>query len=111
MELHKTIEFLSSKGLVIFENGRVIPGKSHIYLSKESPLVKQHHMIWRSKVMHDLNQMKESDLNYSLCFSVSQKDWPIIKEKMLEAINDCLKVIRPSPEEKLGVLCVDLKEI
>ena len=61
--------------------------------------------------MHDLQKVKPLDLHYSLCFSASQKDLPILREKILEAIEDCLKVIRPSKEEKLGLLCLDLQEL
>lgn len=110
-EVLHIVEFLSSKGLVELENGKVSPGKSHLYVDKDSPLLNQHHSIWRLKALHDLKTNKKDDFHYSLCFSVSEKDWPILRETMIEAINDCLKVIRPSKEEKLGLICMDFQEV
>lgn len=110
-EVLRLVEFLSSKGLVQLESGKVTPGQFHLYVDKDSPLLNQHHSIWRLKALHDLKSNKKDDFHYSLCFSVSEKDWPILREKMLEAINDCLKVIRPSKEEKLGLICVDFQEV
>lgn len=110
-DLKDILEFLAAKGLIILESGKVLPGNAHLYVPSDSPLVNQNHTIWRMKALNDLKTNKSDDLHYSLCFSASEKDWPILREKMLEAINDCLKVIRPSKEEKLGLLCVDFQEV
>lgn len=110
-EVLHIVEFLSLKGLVLLENGKVTPGQSHLYVDKDSPLLNQHHSIWRLKALHDLKTNKKDDFHYSLCFSVSEKDWPVIRETMIQAINDCLKVIRPSKEEKLGLICMDFQEV
>ena len=110
-ELRPILEFLGSKGLIVTESGNIRPGQAHLYVSEDSPLANQHHAIWRIKALHDLKKNQPNDLHYSLCFSVSKSDWPILREKMLETINDCLKVIRPSKEEKLGLICVDLQGV
>ncbi len=110
-ELLPILEFLAKKGLITMESGQVRPGKAHLYVGKDSPLANQHHAIWRVKALHDLKANKPDDFHYSLCFSASQKDWPTIRERLLEAINDSLKIIRPSKEEKLGLICVDFQEV
>ncbi|MGZ3713332.1 MAG: DUF4423 domain-containing protein, partial [Bdellovibrionota bacterium] len=110
-DLLAILEFLASKGLIAMESGSIRPGNAHLYVGKDSPLVNQHHTIWRVKALHDLKSSRAEDFHYSLCFSISQKDWGTIREKMLATIEDCLKVIRPSKEEKLGLICVDFQEV
>lgn len=110
-ELEPIIAFLAGKGIVIFENGRLGPGKVNLYIGADSPLVSQMHSIWRAKVLHDLKAGRPNDLHYSLCFSAATEDWPRIREKLIEAIEGSLAVIRPSRAEKLGLLCVDFQEV
>ena len=110
-DLIPVIEFLSGKGLVKFEMGNVRPGKKHIYISSDSPFVQHHHMIWRTRLLQDNRLANSDDLQYSLCFTASEKDWPAIREVLVRSISDCLQTIRPSPEEKLGALCIDLRSL
>jgi hypothetical protein len=110
-DLMPILEFLSTNGLIIMESGTIKPGKAHLFLDASSPLTNQNHTIWRVKALNDLKENYVDDLHYSLCFSASHKDWPVIREHLLAAINDCLKVIRPSKEEKLGMICIDLQGV
>ncbi len=105
------VEFLSERGVVVLEGGQVRVGNTRLYVGKDSPLANQHHSIWRLKALHDLNLMDAQDFHFSLCFSASKKDWPVIREKLVSAIDDCLKTIRPSKEEKMGLLCVDFQKV
>jgi len=110
-DLLPILELLSSQGLIAIESGKIGPGKANLYVGNDSPLVNQHHTIWRLKSLNDLKAAKTDALHYSLCFSAAQSDWPVIRETLLEAINNCLAVIRPSKEEKLGLICVDFQEV
>ena len=110
-EVQPLVEFLARLGLLELQSGQIKPGKAHLYVSADSPLANQHHAIWRIKALHDLESNKPEDFHYSLCFSVSQKDWPLLREKMVTAIGEALQIIRPSKEEKLGLLCVDFQEV
>lgn len=110
-ELLPILEFLASKGIVLLEGGQVRVGNTRLYVAKDSPLANQHHSIWRLKALHDLNSTDPQDFHYSLCFSVAKKDWPIIREKLVSAIDDCLKTIRPSKDEKMGLICVDFQKV
>jgi len=110
-ELSPIVDFLSKAGLVSSESGKILPGKANIYIGKESPLVNQHHSIWRLKALNDLKKDREDDIHYSLCFSVSQEDWSALREKIINSINEYLQIIRPSKEEKLGLICIDFQEV
>jgi len=91
VELRHILNFLSKNNLTVLENGKIKIGKAHLFVGKDSPLSNQHHSIWRIKALNDLKQNKPEDFHYSLCFSVSEKDWPVLREKLLETIYDCLK--------------------
>jgi hypothetical protein len=105
------LEFLNSRGLIVLESGRVVRGNAHLYIGKDSPLEYHHHAIWRVKALQGLTSPAAEDFRFSMCFSAAEKDWPLLREKMVEAINDCMKIIRPSKEEKLGLLCVDFQGV
>lgn len=109
--LIEIITFLSNTGLVKYDGVSIAPGKTNLYVGKSSPLVTQNHTIWRLKALNDLNNETDRDLHYTLCFSASEADWPQLRERIVEAIGDCLKIIRPSKEEKVGMLCIDFQEV
>ena len=110
-KLIEIVTFLANSGLVKFDGQSITPGKTNLYIGKNSPLVTQNHTIWRVKALNDLKHETDKDLHYTLCFSGSEEDWPKIREKIVEAIGDCLKIIRPSKEEKIGMLCIDFQEV
>lgn len=110
-EILAIVEFFASRGLAKMEMGRIEPGVTHVYVGADSPFVQHHHMIWRSKSMQDNSTVSTEDLQYSLCFTASKKDWQMIRENLVRAIEDSLTVIRPSEAEKLGMLCVDLRTL
>jgi hypothetical protein len=105
------IECLASIGLARMEMGRVEPGIAHVYVGADSSFASHHHMIWRAKAMQSGQPVNSEDLQYSLCFTVSKKDWSVVRETMVRAIEGCLTVIRPSEAEKLGMICVDLRPL
>lgn len=108
-ELRPVLEFLREKNLIEIEGGVITAGQAHIYVGADSPLVIQHHKNWRVKAMHDLASERPEDLHYSLCFSAAEKDWPLLRERILATINECLEIIRPSKEEKLGLFAIDFQ--
>ena len=65
----------------------------------------------RLKLMEEYKKRKETDLNFTLCFSISDKDFSKMRQDILKLIEENLKMIETSKEEKLGFLCIDLKEL
>ncbi|WP_413578114.1 TIGR02147 family protein [Bdellovibrio sp. HCB290] len=109
-DLQPIVKFLSDKKLITMERGSLEPGTKNIFISKDSPLVVQHHQNWRGWLMPRMKFEKPDDLHYSLCFSIAEKDLAKVKEVLVTAINDALEVIRPSPEEKLSTMTIDLTQ-
>lgn len=111
-EFNKIVNFLIKKDLIKKENDRLLPGVSNIFLSKDSPLINSHHTNWKIKIINDFAKKEDlNDLSYTLCFTASEEDYKKIRELLLNTINDALKIIRPSPEEKLCLFALDLKGI
>lgn len=108
---NEAIEFLASRNLINLEGEKMTPGKMNLYVETSSVLMSQYHNSWRLKLMEEYKKRKETDLNFTLCFSISDKDFSKMRQDILKLIEENLKMIETSKEEKLGFLCIDLKEL
>jgi hypothetical protein len=93
--------------LVSLFGGKVQPRENNLYVGKNSFFNVQNHLNLRTKMNTELPFEKPDDLHYSLYFSVSDQDWPRVRQILVDAISKAVKVIRPSAEERLGAMCVD----
>ncbi|MNK88120.1 hypothetical protein D3C87_1080740 [compost metagenome] len=106
--LLEILEFLMSLNLACKEQHQYKTRDPFLHLEKNSPLISKHHSNLRVRALNSLDNQVETDLHYSLIFSVAEKDKPKIREKLTKALEDCANIIRPSKEEDLSVLCLDL---
>lgn len=102
---------LAQMQLIEMSSREISPGKKHLYLERGSPLLRQMHSSWRNKVIDLLNNDRVEDLHFTQCFTVSAKDLPKVREVFVEAIAKSLEIIRPSREEEMAVLCIDLHKM
>lgn len=109
--LMKVVDFLAKKGLIKFDGQTLTPGHTNIFIQKRSPILDQYHRSWRIKLMQNLKDQTASDVHYTLCFTAAEIDFPLIRQTVVKAIEECMKIIEPAKEEKIGVLCIDLREI
>jgi uncharacterized protein (TIGR02147 family) len=107
----RAVEFLLSHGLCQSKNGKLSYGPQSTHIGANSPLVTRHHLNWRLKAMENLEGLKPSELVFTSPVVVSVKDAEIIRRKLLDAIEDCVKVVDQSPSERLMCLNVDWVEI
>jgi uncharacterized protein (TIGR02147 family) len=110
-ELAPILEFLESKGLVRVALGAVASRIKNIYIGSDSPFVQYHHMLWRARMMQADRPPRAEDLQYSLCFSTSAKAWAQIREGLVRSIDENLQIIRPSADEQIGFLGIDLRQL
>ncbi|MGE3610258.1 MAG: TIGR02147 family protein [Bacteriovoracaceae bacterium] len=103
----EALEFLVRTGLIHQEEGKYSPGKSRIFLKGDSPFVTQHHENWRLKAMNNMQTGNKNNIHFSSVYSLSHKDFEIIKEKLLQNIQEVRGVVPPSKEEELCVLNLD----
>lgn len=103
------LEFLVNSGLAVKERNVYQPHMSVAFLDKDSPLISKFHASWRQRALDAIEgEKKENNLHYSVNFSAALKDLPKVREILMEAIENCSKLIKESKEETLGCICVDL---
>ena len=105
------LTFLIEKGLVSLNKEQYKVSGPFLHIEKNSPLINQHHYNWRTQSLKSLAVEKENDLHFSSCFSISKDDMNKLKLMVTRHIQESAEVIRPSKEEKLMALCIDLFEV
>lgn len=102
------MEFLEENGLIKSEKGGYAVTKKRIHLERDSIFIQQHHINWRSQALQSAEKNLPSDMHYSNTFSLARKDFPKIKEIFLKAIEDARAVIRPSKDEEMYAITLDV---
>lgn len=102
---------LEQMQLIRLSAKEIKPGKMHLYLERGSPLLRQMHSAWRNKMIDLLNTDTLEDLHFTNCFSIAERDLPKVREIFVQAIANSLGIIRPSKEEALAVICLDLQRL
>ena len=105
------LEFLTSVGLAIFENGRFKIGKAQIYLANDSPLISKHHTNWRMQAIRSIDRPRAEDLHYSAVITVSHADSLKIREMFIKTLEQIRPVIRASKDEALFSYALDFFEV
>ncbi|HWU43627.1 MAG TPA: DUF4423 domain-containing protein, partial [Bdellovibrio sp.] len=102
--------FLCDKGLAAKSANHYQTESPFLHLEIDSPLISKHHSNWRIKSLQTFNDYPEN-LHYTVAFSVAKEDLPKVRERLTRAIEECAEIIRPSKEEDLACLCIDLFQI
>jgi uncharacterized protein (TIGR02147 family) len=102
------VNFLIEAQLVIEKEGRFSPGTSFTHLDKKSPFVNKHLTNWRLKAIDAATEATEQELFYSLNFSVSKKDFQVLRDQMVRVIQEFLDVVKASPSEDVAQFNLDL---
>jgi uncharacterized protein (TIGR02147 family) len=110
-QIEKVLNFLVEVGLVEYTNEKYKASKKRLFLTNDSPMIKQHHTNWRLKSLQALDSMSDKNLNFTTCVSLSKEDFSKIKDILVEAINSSRGVIKESNEEILCGLSVDFYSI
>lgn len=106
--VEKVLQFLSEKGLIEKLGEKYSVGKTRIHIKADAPLVKSHHLNYRHKAIHSLENENDFDLHYSSVMTLSFEDAQKIRDLVLKLIRDKEKVLIPSPNEEIICLNLDL---
>lgn len=102
------LEFLCLTGLATEKNSVFSITKKRVRLGNSSPNIIRHHSNWRQQAIESLEREDLYDLHYSGVISLSEKDVRVLKDRLLSIIEELLKVVESSEEEKLYGLNCDL---
>lgn len=105
--ISEIFETLEQHGLISFKNGRYFPEINRTHLGKDSPMISKHHINWRLKAIQSIEKQVDADLHYSSVVSLAVKDVPIVKERLIKALEETSTIISPSKEECVFSLCMD----
>jgi uncharacterized protein (TIGR02147 family) len=109
------LDFLQTRGMLIFDNGKYRLGTVRVHLGSDSPLISKHHTNWRIQVIRSLDReagsQKNEDLHYSSIVSLSRADRQKLKALLLKTIDEFNAVVAPSPEEEVQCLALDFFQV
>jgi uncharacterized protein (TIGR02147 family) len=99
--------FLCTTGLCRFENGKFHLGDQHVHVPANSPFVIRHHTNWRLRAINSLENTTAEEINFTAPMSISRKDFPVIREKIVKLIQETVEVAKASEAQDLATLTID----
>jgi uncharacterized protein (TIGR02147 family) len=106
-EAMEIMGFLLEKNLCTMKENGLAMGYSKTHIPSDSPLVKNHHLNWRLKGLDFVRHVSPLELSFTAPFSVSKKDFALIRTKILDMIQDISKVVSESEPEVVACLNLD----
>ncbi len=103
----QALEFLESRGFIKKSGNEYSSGNVSLHLAKSSPLIHHHHTNWRLRAIQSFGQEQGTDLHYSACMSIAEKDLPKVQACLSKALEQIAAIVKPSKEERLMGLCMD----
>lgn len=105
-QLQNILEKLAFLGLIIKSGNRWIFKTGEYHLEKNSPLIPAHHQNWRNRATIDSQNSNTDGIHYSAVYTLSEKDFQILKDNILKWIKVSNDVVKNSKEEE--IVCFNL---
>lgn len=105
------LSFLVGIGLIRLVDGKYQMEDKVVFIDRDSPLVKKHHLNWRLQTLQRLEDIDNHELCFTYPHSASKEDSLKIREILLQAINDIQKLVKDSPAEKVSFMNIDLFDL
>lgn len=93
-------------GLIQLSGGRYQTGFKRLHIPKGSSFLLRHYSNWRLRAIDRSDHISDDEVMYTSVSSISSKDIPKIKEKLLSWISEYAKNVSDSPAE--NVVCFNL---
>ena len=103
-----TVNFLENCGLIEQKNGVYRVTKKRLHLERDSTFIQRHHINWRSQALQSAEKNLPGDMHFSTVVALSKADYEKVKEVFVQAIQNARDIIRPSPEEELMAITLDV---
>ncbi len=110
-KIREVLEFLETRKLIVFEDGRWTVQNMFLFIDKRSPLFSHHQASWRQKAIESIYQNLQEEIHFSSVFTISETDVVRVRELFLKVIESSTNIIKPSKEEKLFSICIDFFEV
>lgn len=106
-KVNSSVAFLLQTGLCKLTGKKIIVGPSSTHVESTSPWVNVHHLNWRNRGIHSLSNANALDLHYTSPVTLSSADCEIIRERLIQLIENVRAIVDPSPSEKMYCLNLD----
>lgn len=103
--------FLVSTNLCSVRNSGYVVGTQHTHVPAKSPHAIKHHINWRIRSLQKQDNVMDTELAFTAPMSLSEKDFNVIREKLVATVKDCIEVAKDSKSERLAFLTIDWMEI
>lgn len=103
----EVLSFLEGTGLVVAEGSKFKMGAQTTHLESRSPHINKHHANWRVKGMSYADQLSDGELMFTSPVSISAHDFDLLREKMVDFINEFLSTARESQAEEVACFNMD----
>lgn len=105
--LQPIVNFLVENNLCKLEKGQLTYGPQHTHQGSDSPYVNQQHRNWRLKANEKMEFRTDSDLFYTCPMSLSEEAYDQVRKLLPTFIQQVLKIVGPSPSEKVACFNID----
>ena len=106
-QVKKALDFLERAQLISKDAERFSIGKARIHLGQDSTFIGLHHSNWRLKSLEYARQEKPENLHYSSVITISESDRVILRNMIIDCIDDFKKVVRDSKEQDVFAFSAD----
>jgi uncharacterized protein (TIGR02147 family) len=110
-QVSEILEFLVKSGLCRAEKGRYFHHISRTHLEKSSPHLKKHHSNWRIKAIQKMDRSSDDDLTFTAPLSLSNKDFDILREEMVQLIKKISETVKETNPEEIFCFTLDFFRI
>jgi uncharacterized protein (TIGR02147 family) len=110
-QVSEILEFLIKTGLCRAEKGRYFHHISRTHLEKTSPHLKKHHSNWRIKAIQKMDRSSVDDLTFTAPLSLSNKDFDILREEMVQLIKKISETVKETKPEEIFCFTLDFFRI
>lgn len=104
----EAIEFLEKIDLIRKIDGKYEFTKRNLHLERESIFIQRHHINWRSQALQSAEKNLKEDVHYSNVIAIAKEDYEKIKEVFVAAIEKTQNIIKPSREEEIYAITLDI---
>jgi len=104
----EVLSFLETSGLVEVKADQYRVTKKRLHLERSSSFIQRHHINWRSQALQSAEKNLPEDMHFSSVIAMSVADYEKVKEVFVKAIEEARAIIRPSPEEEVFAITLDV---
>lgn len=105
------LNFLTEANLVKKEGLRFKQGIQKTHLDRESPHIVRHWLNWHLKALSKFDRLKDDELIYSAPFSISEKDYHVLREELTTFIKTFIKKVQNTNPEQVAFINIDFLKL